>query len=82
MCQHQEYYSVVMDDFTLLDIEGANNGKMKSRVPNALVEITSGCCLTLEWGKIFAVYIISLSKFKSEEQLSFAAKVNIMHSQR
>ena len=31
---------LVIDDFTLLDIEGANNGKMKPRVPNIEVEIT------------------------------------------
>ena len=37
-----------MDGFTLLDIEGANNGEIKPRDPNAAVEITRGCGLTLE----------------------------------
>jgi hypothetical protein len=43
-----------MDAFTLLDIEGANNGEMKPRVLNAAVEITRGCRLTLEWDKMIA----------------------------
>jgi hypothetical protein len=31
---------------------------------------------------MFARYLISLSKFKLEEQLYFAAKLNIMHTHR
>ena len=31
---------------------------------------------------MLARYVISLSKFKLEEQLYFAAKVNIMHIER
>ena len=54
-----------MDAFTLLYIEGANNGEMKPRVPNATIEITRDCRLTLEWDEMFTCYVISLSKFKS-----------------
>jgi hypothetical protein len=46
-----------MNAFTLLDIEGANNIKMKPRVPNAAVEITKGCRLILEREKIFERYL-------------------------
>ena len=69
-----------MDAFTLLDIEGANNSKMKPRVPNTAVEIARGCQLTLEQpqDELFARYVVSLSKFKSY----FAAKLNIMLIQR
>ena len=31
---------------------------------------------------MFVRYVISISKFKLEDQLCFAAKVNIMHTQR
>ena len=56
-----------MNAFTISDIKCAINGGAKPRVPNAVVE--SGyrsCCLTLEWGGMFARYVISLSKFKLE----------------
>ena len=54
---------------------------MKLRVPNVVVEITNGCQLALEWDEMFAQYLITLRKSVSEEQLCFAAKVNIMHIQ-
>ena len=40
VCQHQGYYSLVMDAFTLLDIAGANNGEMRPKMPNVAVEST------------------------------------------
>ena len=69
-----------MDAFRLLDIEGASNGKMGPIVPNVAVKITRGFRLTLEWDKMFARYTISSSKFELEEQICFAAKVNILHT--
>ena len=57
MCQHRGYHSLRMDVFTLLAIEGARNGEMTPRVPNIAVEITRDYRLTLEWDKIFAIYI-------------------------
>ena len=81
MYQHQGYYSLVLEAFTLLNIEGANNGKRKPRAPNVAVEITVGCLLALEWDEMFARYLRTLSKFKLKEEVCFAAKVNIMHIQ-
>ena len=49
-------YSLVMDTFTLLVIEGAINGKMKPKMPNLAVEITRGC--RLNWDEMFARNII------------------------
>ena len=71
-----------MDDYTLLDIEGASFRDMKPRVSDLAVEITRGCQLAPEWDEVFAGLVISLSKFTLDEQLSLAAKVNIMHIQR
>ena len=51
----------------LFDIEGANNGEMEPRVPKPAVEITKVSRITLEWEEMFEGYVISLSKFKSEE---------------
>ena len=42
MCQHQGYFPLVLDGFTLLDIEGTSNGEMKPRAPSVAVEITRG----------------------------------------
>ena len=59
-CRTQGYYSLVVDAFTLLDIDGTNNCEMKHWVPNATVEITRSCQLTLEWDEMFArCYIIN-----------------------
>ena len=33
VCQQQWYYSLDMDKFTLMDVEGANNSEKKPRVP-------------------------------------------------
>ena len=71
-----------MDDFTLFDTEGARNDETRARVPIVAVEITWSCWLTQEWEEMFAWHVISLSKFKLEEQVCFAAKVNIMQIQR
>ena len=51
-------YVLVIDAFTLLDIEGAKNSEMKPRVPNVAVEITRGCRITLEWDEKYARYVI------------------------
>ena len=45
--------------FNLLDIEGIKKGETRLRLPNAAVEFTRVCLLTLEWDEIFAQYIIS-----------------------
>ena len=60
-----------MDNFTLLDIEGANNAE-------------KGYRLTLEWDNMFMRYIISLyyKANSSRKKASFAAKVDIIHIQR
>ena len=71
-----------MNTFRLLNIEGASSGYMKPRVPNVEVEIKRGCSITLEWNEMLGKCVISLEKFKLQEQLCFAAKVNIMHIQR
>ena len=68
-----------MDAFTLLGIGSAKNCERKPRVPNAAVEITRGCQLTLVLDEMFARNDISLSKFKSKKQSCFAAEVNVMH---
>ena len=70
--------------FTLLELDGGagSSNDTKTRVPNVAVEITRGCRLSLEWDDMYARYVISLSKFKLEEQLCFAAKLNIVHINR
>ena len=67
--------------FTLLEVDSgvdANN----TRAPNIAVEITKGSRFCLEWDAVYARYVISLSKFKMEDQLCFAAKVDIAHVNR
>ena len=69
--------------FTLLEVDGgAGSSSNDTRVPNVAVEITRGCRLSLEWNDMYARYVMSLSKFKMEEQLCFAAKLNIVHINR
>ena len=70
--------------FTLLELDGGagSSNDTRARVPNVAVEITRGCRLSLEWDDMYARYVISLSKFKLEEQLCFAAKLNIVHINR
>jgi len=46
------------------------------------VEIVKNCRQTFEWDEMISRYVISLSKFKLEEQLRFTAKVNTMHISR
>ena len=65
--------------FTLLEINDGAGSSNDIRVPNVAVEITGGCRLFLEWDDMYARYVIPLSKFKQEEQLCFAGKVNIVH---
>ena len=71
-----------MSSFTLLHLEGADSDVVKTRAPNVAVEIGKDSRLTFEWDEMFGRYVISLSKFKSDEQLCFAAKVNIMYLSR
>ena len=52
--RHQGYYSLVMDAFILLDIEGGSNSEMRPSVSIVAVEITRSCRLTLKWHEIFA----------------------------
>ena len=53
-----------MSALTLFKVEGASRSEMKPRVPKIAVDITIGCLLTVEGEKMFARYVISLSKFK------------------
>jgi hypothetical protein len=70
--------------FTLLEVDGGEgrSNDTKTRVPNITVEITRGFRLSLEWDDIFARYVASLSKSKLEDQLGFAAKLDIVHINR
>ena len=69
--------------FTLLEVDsGAGSSSNDTRAPNIAVEITRGSRLCLEWDEVYARYVISLSKFKLEEQLCFAVKLNIVHINR
>ena len=67
--------------FTPLEVDsgGGNSNDTKTKVPILAVEITRGCRLSLKWDDTYARNVISLSKFKLEEQLCFTAKLNIMH---
>jgi hypothetical protein len=75
-----ETVNIKIDAYKLLDIE--NVDETGPRVPKVLGKITRSSRLALEWGKMYAEYVITLSKFKSEEQLCLAAMVNIVHIQR
>ena len=71
-----------MSNFTVLNIkrqEEENSDEVKKRAANVAVEIAPGSRLTFEWDEMFSRYVISLSRFKMDEQLCFAAKVNIMN---
>ena len=66
--------------FTLLKVDsGGGSDETKTRVPNIAVKITRGYRLSFGCDEMFARYVISLSKFKLEEQFCFAVKLNIMH---
>ena len=67
-----------MFDKTYFDTEDGSKSDTKTRVPKVGVEITK----TLECDEMFARYVISLRKFKLEEQVWFAAKVNTMRIHR
>ena len=71
-----------MSGFTVLQLEGVDSDVVKKRAPNVPVEIGKHCRLACEWDEIFGRYVISLNKCKLEEQLCFAAKVNIMYISR
>jgi hypothetical protein len=69
--------------FTLLEVDsGAGSRSSDTRVPNIVVKITRGSRLCLEWHEVYTRYALSLSKFKLEDQLCFAAKVDIAHIHR
>ena len=68
-----------MSVFALFEVEGASSSEIKPRVPNAAEVTTWSSWLILERNRMFTRYVKSLSKFKLEKQLRFAAKVNIMH---
>ena len=63
--------------FTLLEVDSGagHSNDTQTRVPNIAVEITKGGRQSLEWDEMHARYVISLSKFKLEEQLCFAVKL-------
>ena len=67
--------------FTLLEVDSGagNSNDTKATIPNVAVEITRGSRPSLEWDNMCTIYMISLSKFKLEEQLCFTAKLNIMY---
>jgi hypothetical protein len=67
--------------FTLLEVDSGVDDN-STRAPNIAVEITKGSRLCLEWDAVYARYVISLSKFKMEDQLCFSAKVDIAHVNR
>jgi hypothetical protein len=66
--------------FTLLEVSSSSSND--TRAPNIAVEITRGSRLCLEWDEVYARYVLSLSKFKIDDQLCFAAKVDIAHMNR
>ena len=70
--------------FTLLEVDSGSvsSNVTKTILPNVAAEIISGCRLGLEWDELYARYVISLSKLKLEDQLFFAAKLNIMLKHR
>ena len=69
--------------FTLLEVDsGVGIISNDTRAPNIAVKITRGSRLCLEWDEVYAKYVLSLSKFKTEDQLCFAAKVDIVHANR
>ena len=51
----------------------------RQKLPNIAVEITRGSQQSPEWDEMCARYGIPLSKFKLDQQLCFAAKLNITH---
>ena len=69
--------------FTLLEVDSrVGSNDTNTRVPNLAVEITRRCQLSLEWDEMLGKYVISLSKFKLEEQLCIAADFKIIHMHR
>ena len=70
--------------FTLLELDGGAGSRNDTRtgVPNVAVEITRWCRLSLKWDDLYPRYVKSLSKFKLEEQLCFAAKLHTVHINR
>ena len=67
-----------MDGFTLLQLGGVDSANKQTRAANVAVEIEKNCRLTFECDEMFGRYAILLNKFKSQDQLYFAAKVNLI----
>jgi hypothetical protein len=51
-----------MNAYTLFNIEIVE--EIELRVPKVAVEITMVCQVTLQWDKMYAGYVTTLSKFK------------------
>ena len=70
--------------FTLLEVDSGvdSSSSNDTRAPNIAVGITRGSRLCLELEEVYARYVLSLSKFKLEDQLCLAAKVDIIHIHR
>ena len=71
-----------MSGFTLLHLDEVDSEEVKKRASIVALETEKNCGLIFEWDEMFNRYVIFLSKFKLEEPLYLAAKVNIMHTSR
>ena len=60
---------MVCDSFEVDNGPGNSSNDPKTRIPNVAAEITRGSRLSLEWDDMFGRYVVSLSKFRLEEQL-------------
>ena len=73
---------MVCDSFEVDNGPGNSSNDPKTRIPNVAAEITRGSRLSLEWDEMCARYVIPLRKFKLEEKLGFATKLNKMNIHR
>ena len=55
-----------MSGFAVLHLELIECDDVKTRAPNATVEIGNDCRRIFKWDEMFGRYAISLSKFKLE----------------
>ena len=70
--------------FTLLEVDSGacNSNDTKTRVQKGAIEIIRGPQLSPQWHDMYARYVISLSEFRLEQQLRFAAKLDTVHIHR
>jgi len=71
-----------MSNFNVLNIkryEEEISDEVKIRTANLAAERAPGSRLTVEGDEMFSRGVIPLSRFKMDEQLCFAAEVNIMN---